>query len=529
MFSDTSSLVITLNHNTPHDVATALEIATAGKNAGLKVSVVDLSRVTSRGKTQVFEMNLRRFIWRSSVSPINKLKDICRKTEIDFYQIPTRISKDIKQQATEIAKSIPESLSKLESWEIFDGHLGPSLTSHLVTLVSMDEDLDPRRYRGELNEQVANFLHIREYIFSLLEKSTNPTISVFNGRLPSMAAAVVAGKETGSRVLWHEIAKTRDYFFLEDFSPHDRLKMQEAMLQFSETFSEDTKREIWSNFMELRRVDSATNKFLSFQKLSAEKRVNVIPKSALILTSSPDETVGIGKSWSGVEWKNQYEALNYAYRRLTELGFDITVRLHPNITTKSWAEYFRGINSFREFRSNVVLPSDYVSTYELIDASSLVLVWRSTTGLEANAAGKPTFCMGLTRYDLTADVTTIHSKEVLMNCFFEEYEVDTSKAMAGILWSTFAARRASSTEYKQFISDCHNFLRYEKRVLQLLYFIAPLTLITKALNGPRIPIKILFAIVGKRHGAAILRRLHNYGELNSVEIHSKNQLGNLWQ
>ena len=172
LFSDTNSLVITLNHNTPHDVATALEIATSGMNAGLKVSVVDLSHVTSRGKTQVFEMHLRRFIWRSSISPINKLKDICREADIDLYQIPTRISKEIKQQAAEIAKSIPESLSKLESWEIFNGHLGPSLTSHLVTLISMDEDLDPRRYRGELNEQVACFLHIREYIFSLLEKCT---------------------------------------------------------------------------------------------------------------------------------------------------------------------------------------------------------------------------------------------------------------------------------------------------------------------------------------------------------------------
>jgi hypothetical protein len=43
-------------------------------------------------------------------------------------------------------------------------------------------------------------------------------------------------------------------------------------------------------------------------------------------------------------------------------------------------------------------PSDYVSSYDLIRRSKLVLVYNSSVGLEASIAGVPVLCAGRARY-----------------------------------------------------------------------------------------------------------------------------------
>ena len=512
------SLFVTLNHNSPHDVATALEIAKSAKNQGLAVSIINLSTLTSRGRTQAFEMILRNQVWSSPISPINKASGICMKLDIGFLDIPRNFSSKTRQLAHDLAADLPESLSDLEKWLVFDNHLGPSLASHLVTLVSLDENLNPRLFRKDLEKQIQAYLHIKEYFIELLHGTKNPIISVFNGRLPAMAAVVSAGRATNSKILWHEIGRTRDYFFLEDFSPHERIEMQKAMAQFAEDLPQSTLHELTNEFIAGRRVDLALNKFLAFQKTKSGNFVTGAAKMALILTSSPDETVGIGKSWSGVEWPNQYVALNKAIIKLQELGFYVVVRLHPNIASKSWREYFRAVRSFRHISENVYLPTDYVNTYDLIDQSAVVVVWRSTTGLEANAIGKPTFCMGLSRYDSSADVKTLHSEDELAECTFSEYEVDRSKAIAGILWSKFAARRPTTTQYKDFISGCNDYLAFEARRLRLLHFLLPFNLLGKIMEGPRVPIKILFSLVGHQRAAIIIRGLHRFGALGPTKL-----------
>lgn len=512
------SLFVTLNHNSPHDVATALEIAKSAKNRGLAVSIIDLSGLTGRGRTQPFEMILRKRVWNSPISPINKLSGICMELDIGFLDIPKNFSDKTRQLAQKLVGNLPESLNELEKSFVIDSNLGPSLASHLVTLVSLDENLNPRFFRKDLEKQIQAYLHIKEFVIELLDGVRKPVISVFNGRLPAMAAVVSAGRATNSRILWHEIGRTRDYFFLESFSPHNRIEMQKAMAQFAEDLPQSTLNELTNEFISGRRVDLALNKFLAFQNTESGDFVKGAAKMALILTSSPDETVGIGKSWSGVEWPNQYVALSEAISKLQELGFQVVVRLHPNIASKSWREYFRAVHSFRHISEDVYLPTDYVNTYDLIDQSSVVVVWRSTTGLEANAIGKPTFCMGLSRYDSSADVRTLHSEHELSECTFSEYKVDRSRAIAGILWSKFAARRPTTTEYKDFISGCDDYLAFEARRLRMLYFLLPFNLPGKIMEGPRVPIKMLFSIVGQQKAAKIIRGLHRFGALGPTKL-----------
>ena len=80
------------------------------------------------------------------------------------------------------------------------------------------------------------------------------------------------------------------------------------------------------------------------------------------------------------------------------------IRAHPDedrpgkVSRESVAEWFR--SSGLATHSNVAFlgPTDYVSSYELIERSNLVLVYNSSTGLEATILGVPALCAGRARY-----------------------------------------------------------------------------------------------------------------------------------
>ncbi len=88
----------------------------------------------------------------------------------------------------------------------------------------------------------------------------------------------------------------------------------------------------------------------------------------------------------------------------TEADTLFIIRAHPDedrpgkASRERVAEWFRG--SGLATSSNVVFlgPSDYISSYELIERSKLVLVYNSSTGLEASILGIPVLCAGRSRY-----------------------------------------------------------------------------------------------------------------------------------
>ncbi|MGH2621611.1 MAG: hypothetical protein ACRDHG_13750 [Anaerolineales bacterium] len=96
------------------------------------------------------------------------------------------------------------------------------------------------------------------------------------------------------------------------------------------------------------------------------------------------------------------EALQPVIRAEADTLF--VIRAHPDedrpgkASQESVAEWFRagGLASL----SNVAFlgPSDYISSYELIERSKLVLVYNSSTGLEASILGVPVLCAGRSRY-----------------------------------------------------------------------------------------------------------------------------------
>ena len=80
------------------------------------------------------------------------------------------------------------------------------------------------------------------------------------------------------------------------------------------------------------------------------------------------------------------------------------IRAHPDedrpgkVSRESVLEWYRTSGLAAQPNVAFLGPSDYVSSYELIERSKLVLVYNSSTGLEACILGVPVLCAGRSRY-----------------------------------------------------------------------------------------------------------------------------------
>lgn len=62
-----------------------------------------------------------------------------------------------------------------------------------------------------------------------------------------------------------------------------------------------------------------------------------------------------------------------------------------------------------------IAPTEYVSSYELIDLSQFCIIYNSTIGLEATLLGKPVIAAGQTRYDRENMIHKVASPEAYLN------------------------------------------------------------------------------------------------------------------
>jgi UDP-N-acetylglucosamine 2-epimerase len=97
------------------------------------------------------------------------------------------------------------------------------------------------------------------------------------------------------------------------------------------------------------------------------------------------------------------------------------IRAHPDedrpgkASRESVADWFR--RSPLNGRENVVFiePSEYISSYELIDRAKCVLVYSSSVGLEASVLGVPVLCAGRARYTQAQTVVFPASRQAYVD------------------------------------------------------------------------------------------------------------------
>ena len=186
--------------------------------------------------------------------------------------------------------------------------------------------------------------------------------------------------------------------------PHDIVNIGKQYLMTYErsTHTEDEKNEIALKWFTNRVEGDSTDQYLFTQKQKKGYGLydmkNVSTLKVGIFISSEDEILAIAECKSPF-YEDQNNAIAKIADDLKNEDISLIVRGHPNLIGLNNTQT-KGLLEVCSSRSNItyIPPESKVSTYELIDACDVVLVFGSTVGIEAVHKGKPTILMGQAIY-----------------------------------------------------------------------------------------------------------------------------------
>ena len=315
-----------------------------------------------------------------------------------------RISNPLKKFILELAK---HQIKYVRLEKVDPTHNVPldlTISKEQVTSCAISTMRDENPSSVSLNRMSPNLVQEFEDSCALLTRSfgelgTPNQIHIPNGRFPHQEAASQVGEKVESQRYYYERWFEKHTYFHMNFRTLDRIAIQRLFFHEetidSKTSFDNARKWFNSRLNRFGDLDDYTWGWSESQKgVTVRKESRV--KSAAIFTSSEDETKMLGGDWDAFEWQSQWHAIRLAVENLTERGYEIAIRIHPNLSNKSGRSYRRTIKLAsdlkRDFDSISIIRHDAdVDSYELGKGSDLVIVWNSTLGLEFEALGKPVY------------------------------------------------------------------------------------------------------------------------------------------
>lgn len=120
----------------------------------------------------------------------------------------------------------------------------------------------------------------------------------------------------------------------------------------------------------------------------------------VILNSSEDEFASLGKDFENNLYPSQYRGIKDIFERYKNMNdYHFYLRIHPNLKDIPYA-YHKKLYDLSKISNNITIISGNspISTYSLIDAAEKIIVFGSTTGLEAVFWGKPVILLSKCAY-----------------------------------------------------------------------------------------------------------------------------------
>lgn len=271
----------------------------------------------------------------------------------------------------------------------------PSSLIHKLGSLLLDEYIDS-----------ANFVH------STIVNMKVDCLIVYNGRFINERAAWRSAEGLGIPVLFHEASKDFSYC-ISNYSPHSRTgyrKLAEEMTtNMSTLVITDEAREWYEG-----RINGLNPDSSHFQKKwkkgykSAESGVHE-KKRISIFTTSDDEYIGLSNEWDLPEKRTQKEWLEIIVRLAVFYNYEVILRLHPNLATKSRRLRKEWLLLRKIMGLKVIDFNDAVNSYSLVKYSDLVITCGSTIAMEAGYLGKPVLSVGTGIYDLLGAITKVQN------------------------------------------------------------------------------------------------------------------------
>ena len=443
---------------TPH-LETGLEIAIRLSITGYKVvychygKYLDLPDIYNKGKKGLFFALFQLSLQPEEVGQII-LKHLSSRYGLSIICLD---SFRYSQPNADIHYEIPSSIGQLKSLSFNDKNLlGISVAGKLMSHTQAARP-DPPKYSSVCSSAIKTFLQSYDFASGVLEKFHISAVIVFNGRFPSCKGLVQRFQESEIPVFFHERGSTSAKYLLTSYDPSDRICFQNDIIRnWDIQVNKRAAQEIAANyFNSVRRGTSiAWTSFVENQRTGTGAsivdlaRENSPTKKVFCYFSGSDaEYDSVDDCWHSLpsQWRSQIELFKDVVDVARDANASLVVRVHPNLA-KSKSCDLELWNTLSFIKDNadhlfIVESESPVSTYELIDNVDLVLVGRSTVGLEAVYAGKPTIVLSDCMYDqIGVTIMTPRNTRDLSDCIkkYEDFEVNPMSAIPyGHYWATF--------------------------------------------------------------------------------------------
>lgn len=343
-------------------------------------------------------------------------------------------------------------------WRGFDA--GMAAASSLISLTS-DSNPDMSEHNELISKMISSYASVYSFVEQLVLDLNPDAVYTFNGRFCNNRAVLRACEHSGVQIHLHERGCNKDKFVVYDHLPHDQNKIEDSMVKAWARAQDTTTRDnIARQFFEDRR-NGTPKDWHSFTSLQTKGTLPSLPHGKRICTyfsSSDDEFVAVGEIFKSKGWPDQMAAVLDLIAVFSGRQDDhLILRLHPHLLKKSRKDLDRWLALSRIQHITVIPPDSEVSSYTLLDNSSVVFSFGSTVGIEAVYWGIPSVLLGPSFYEKLNCVHSVTGKEGIISLLNEEHLTCTpSKALpygyySGSFGETFKFYRAQTLGSGRFL------------------------------------------------------------------------------
>ena len=305
---------------------------------------------------------------------------------------------------TELEDTLADmTLDELLRFDYQDLRLGEKILPSMRWILRRHHLADNNEHRWLARRYILSAWSVYKQFSALLNEKKPRAVVLFNGMFYPEAMAREAAKNADIPVFTHEVGMLALSAFFTDG------EATAYPVAIDNAFKLDTKMEkrLDDYLAERRRGDFITAgvRFWPEMKALDERLACKIDEFKQMVPIFTNVVFDTSQSHANVIFEHMFAWLDLVLGYIEKHPETLFVlRAHPDElrkgkesreTVAQWV-----CNHKVTERSNVVfIPSDtYISSYELVDCAKFVMVYNSTIGLEAAAAGKAVLCAGKARY-----------------------------------------------------------------------------------------------------------------------------------
>ena len=282
----------------------------------------------------------------------------------------------------------------------------------LSSYISQTRNLYPlmdEEFHNHLDPILASIIQVTDIFMAALEYFKPEHVGVFNARFVVSRPIFDVCKSKGVGVTVYEPApifpEGKYWCPYVNTLPHNLEYNFNLINQVwnSDKHSKDEKCRLAVSFFHNRRnaVPAGDKVFIKNQQDGLlpenwdENKHNIV-----ILNSSEDEFAAIGEDYEKNFYPSQYCGIKDIFERYMNLkGYHFYLRIHPNLKDVPYAYHTRLFDLAKMSDNITIIPGNSpISTYALMDAAEKIIVFGSSTGLEAVYWGKPVILLSKCLY-----------------------------------------------------------------------------------------------------------------------------------